>query len=176
MTKRILMYFIAANTIIVMVVVAIILPERIHVLQSLREGIHLQERLLAVMQQNLYMYEENAATLAVLQTEKRGQVIIQPFGHAGAVITDVRNILHMQRLEEREFYTSGHTSHRVYNRYVSEIRTTLTAIGDYDNINAFIHELANYYRYLRIVRIQISKDASYSQLWLNFSIYEELNI
>lgn len=174
MTKRVLMYFIAANIIVVMVVMAITLPERMHILQNLGAGIHLQERMLDVMEHNLHMYEENSATLANLMSERRGPVMIQPFGQAGAVITDVRNILHTQGLREREFNTSGHTSHHVANRYIAEIRTTLTAIGNYDDISAFIHDLANHYQYLRLVRLQISKSDSYSQLLLDFSIYEEI--
>ena len=168
---RLKTYFIVANILLIAVIAWAIIPERVFILQGQGPAIRLMERQLAIMEDNFRMYEENTALLYTLQQE--AVYVIQPAGHLGALLAEVRAILHARNLIEQEFYASEQAFHYVDNQTpVAEIRTTLTADGSYDDISAFISDLAHHYRYLQIERIQISEAFSPARLWLTFSIYE----
>ena len=166
--------FTAANIILLAVVLWHIVPERLFVLQAYEAVISLRERQLEIREENLRMYEENIATIAALEYRDDWQIIIQPAGHIGALLTDVRNMLYARGLFELEFYASEQALHYLYGRHLSETRSTIVAEGCFYDINDFVKDITSYYRYLRLERIQISAEFELSRLWLTFSVYEEI--
>jgi len=169
-TKRLWLYFIAVNILWLALAIWVTMPERVLIFQGQAAAFSLRERQLSVMENNLRMYEENIASLSKFYIEE--DIIIQPSGQTGTMLTDVRNMLHMRNLTEREFHASEQGSHYAGVQHVVETRASLVADGSYDNISAFLHDLANHYRYLRLERIQISEEFPQTRLWLTISIYE----
>ena len=170
-TKHLWLYFIAINILILSAAAFAVIPERMFIWQGQTSDIRLRERQLNIMHENLLLYEEHAALFYELQT--RENIIIQPAEHTGALLTDVRSMLHMRNLAEHEFHASEQASHYIGDRHVAETRATVVAEGSFANISAFLHDLADHYRYLRLERIQISEEMPVARLWLIFSIYEE---
>jgi len=169
--KRLWIYFIAANILLLVLVALNVIPGRVFILQGQAMAFQLRERQLALLEENYHMYEKNVALLSNFQVD--GAIIVQPSGHTGALLTDVRQILYVNNLTEQEFHASEHASHYVGTGRVTETRATIVADGDYNDIVAFVDDLANHYRYLRLERIQISEEFPLTRLWLTISIYEE---
>ena len=171
--NRIWMYFIAINVLLIILIALIVIPERIRVFQSLGVNIRLQERQLAIAEQNFLMHEENLFAIAAFETLEEGygsKTFILPPGYAGALLRDVRGIIYTNGLTEQEFHASEHTSHQVSLGRVTEMRVTVAAAGNYEDIIRFLRELAEHYYHVQFERIQISEEM---QLRLVFSIYEE---
>ena len=165
------LYFIAINILVLSLAAFAVIPERMFIWQGQTTAIRLRERQLAIMEENLRRYEDHAALFSALQAEDI--IIIQPAEHTGALLTVVRSMLYMRGLTEHEFHASEQASHYIGGRHIAETRATIMAGGNFSDISAFLHDLANHYRYLRLERIQISEEISMSRLWLIFSIYEE---
>ena len=170
-TRRLWMYFIATNILGLALAIWAIVPERIFILEGQTAARTLHERRLAAMEYNLLMYEEHVALLLTLQAEEK--IIIQLPGYTGALLTDVLYMLYTHSLTEHEFHASEQATHYAWGHHVTETRATIVADGNFDNISAFIDDVINHYRYMRIERIQISKEFPLTRLWLTFSIYEE---
>ena len=166
---KIKLYFIVANILLLATLAFTAIPERIYTLQKQSATLRLSRRQLTLMEENLKMYEENIALLSALQHE-RGY-IIQPSWHIGALLTEVRGMLHMQRLAEQEFYAREHSLHYVNGQPIAQTRVTIIATGNYDDIKAFLVDMASHYRYFHLEQIQISRNHYPTQLWLTFSIY-----
>jgi len=169
-TKRLWRLFITINIALMFSAIWITVPERVFIFQGQTAAFRLQERQLSIMEDNLRMYETNVALLSDYQIE--GGIIIQPPGYMGTIFTDVRNMLYLQGLTELEFYASEQGVHHMGTQHVLETRASFMIEGNYDDINAFLHDLANHYRYLRFERIQISEEIFPTRLWLTISIYE----
>lgn len=163
--------FIAINIFVLSVVVFTVVPERLFTWQVQTTALRLRERQLSLMEENLRHYEDHTALFSALQAGEN--IIIQPAEHTGALLTDVRSMLHTQNLTEHEFHASEQASHYIGGRHVAETRATVVAEGSFADISAFLHDLADHYRYLRLERIQISDETPTTRLWLIFSIYEE---
>lgn len=170
-------YFIIANALWLAAVIGFTMPGRIFTLQMQGATLDMYERQLAILEENYLMYEENAAFLAYLQGGGSGDTavkyIIQPAGHVGALLTEIRRMLHNAGLQNQEFSAMVQGFHYVDQMPVTEIRASLSAEGDKGDIITFIHKLADHYRLLQIDWIQISKESTPPRLWINFTIYEE---
>jgi len=168
-TKRLWRFFIIINAIIAFLVIWNAIPERVFIFQGQTTAFRLRERQLEIMEHNLRMYETNIALISDFHIE--GDIIIQPPGQTGAILMDIRNKIYTQDLIEREFHANEEGYHYIGGQHLIETSVSLMAEGDYDSINIFLHDLANYYRYLRFERIQISEEFSQTRLWLTLSIY-----
>lgn len=123
------------------------------------------------MEENLRLFEENVLLLQDYLAEET--YLINPTGFLGLVLTDIRAILQANNLIEQQFSANEQALHDIDGRYIAELRITLTADGDMDNINSFIQNLTQYSRYIRIERIQLDNEVSPTRLLLTFSTYEE---
>lgn len=169
--------FVIVNILLSALILWTLLPERIFTLQAQGPAIRLRERQLAIMEENFRLYDYNMALLEGFGTEAaEAGYIIQPSGYIGAILTDVRMMLHLRGLDEIEFFSSVAAFHNVNGRGVEETRATVVAQGTYADILAFLTDMAHHYRYLRLERIvisEISEEFTQTRLWLTFSIYEK---
>ena len=173
--NSLLIYFVVANVLLLLAVAGMIIPGRIYTLRMQGAVIGLYERRLAFLEENYRMYGENAAYLAKLQeaTGSGTRYAIQPAGQIGALLTEVRRMLHTGRLQSLELYARVQGFQHVNYRHVTEVRVSLSAEGDKDDIISFLHSLSGHYRLLQIDWIQISQETETSKLWVNFTVYEE---
>ena len=170
---RIWLYFIVCNVLLVAITMWTLLPGRVASLQNQTTAMLSLNQQLILAEKTLQNIEENLALLTYLQVEDTNYTI-QPKGKAGTVFTYVRNMLHLHNLLELEFYAGEQASLYIGSRYVSVIRTTIVAEGSIYDINGFLKDVANHYRYKEIERIQISTEFLQNRLLLTFSIYEEM--
>ena len=164
-------YFIIANILCLGFALAIIVPDNLFNLRNQDASIRIRESRLAMQEQNFQMQAENISLLAEISDS--GLIIIQPPGHLGALLTEIRAKLHDNRLSEIEFHASERALHYVNNALVAETRSVVVAEGNYGDISGFLYDMASHYRYIRLERIQISEELPQTRLWLTFTIYEE---
>lgn len=167
---RLRLYFIIANILLMALAAATFLPDRLSYLQGQEAAISLRERQLAILEENYRMYEENTELLASMRLER---LIIQQPGYMGALLTDIRSLLHNHNLAELEFHASEQAQHYLIDHLISETRTSILAEGQYNNISSFITALTEHQSYIRPERIQISMETEPPRLWLTLSIYEK---
>ena len=182
-------YFVVANVVLLAIIGWLMVPERIFVFRNQETTLTLKERQFAIIMDNYHSLDDNMILLSSLHQDAR--YIIQPTGHVGAMLTEVRTLLNNNGLIEQDFFAGEQAFHYINGRIVTETRATLVA----DSINAghihadhihadhnsidcnfiaistFLYELANHYRYIRIEQMQIEFNPT--RLWLTFSIYEE---
>ena len=163
--------FIAVNVLLLLVVYSLFIPQRLFVLRGQQATVNLRQQQLSTMEENYRRREDNALFLSQLG-EGRQQIIIQPAGHMGAMLTELRGILHSYGLTEVDFHASEHTSHYTGAGFTSETRAQISAEGAFDDLVKFIRALDAHYRYLRIIRLQTEDE----RFTLSFAIYEELRI
>ena len=183
--------FVAFNIVVLTVFVLVLLPDRVFILQGQVAALDLKERQLTILEENYLNHEENAALLTYLLAQEN--YIIQPTGHVGAMLEEIRAILHSHRLSEFEFYASEQGGHYVDGRFVVRTLATFAVDGSYHDVVEFISDLDSHYRFVRLERMQlelmqldrvpldrtqldraqISGEFSPTRLWLVFSIYEE---
>jgi|GEM_PF-2034484 len=170
MTK-VKIYFIIANALCLAFALATIVPDSLFTLRHQESSINVMERQLAVREANYRMYEEKLRQFAAM--DDTDLIIIQPPGHLGALLTEIRAKLHDNYLSEIEFHASERALHYASRGRVAETRSVVVADGNYGDIGGFLYDMANHYRYIRLERIQISEESPQTRLWLTFIIYEE---
>ena len=168
-------YFIAGNIVFLTLATWLIFPNMIFTLRDQTTERTLRDRQIAIMDENYHLMEENTALLADFQETSR--YIIQPAGYIGSVLTEVRELLHLHSLTERDFFAAEQGIHYIESLLtntiqVAETAATIAAYGSYENIENFLYDLANHYRYIRLSQVQISKEFNPTQFWISFSIYE----
>ena len=163
--------FFTANIFFITAAAWYILPGRIFELQIQRNMYNIYERRLQAMEENYLRKLENTELLKYLQYHN--EYIIPPPGRIGAVLADIRQILFSHNLNEDDFFASEQAAHYVNGHKITEIRTAISASGDYNDITAFIKSLTQHRRYLRLNNIHITKESDYAHLRLSLTIYEE---
>lgn len=159
--------FVIANILLIAAFGLFYVMERAPTIQGQAASIAVLERQLEIQESNYRMYTQNA-----IYFEEEQAIIIQPPGHVGALLTEVRSILHAHRLTELEFSVSEQAFYHMEDQYVVQTRGTTLAEGRYCDINAFLNDIASHYRYIRIERVQITKESEPTRMLLTFSIYE----
>ena len=163
--------FITANILFIAAAAWYILPGRVFELQIQRNLYNIYERRLLTMEENYRQKCENIELLEYLQYHN--EYIMKPPGQIGTVLADIRKILFSHNLNEDGFFASEQAAQYINGHLINEIRTAISASGDYNDITAFIKSLTEYRSYLRLKNIQITKKSDYAHLRLSLTIYEE---
>jgi hypothetical protein len=162
--------FIIINLILFTAAAGTLITERVENIRNLEIAIALQERQLALLENNYQMFEENVALLSFVQEER---ILIQPPGSTGALFAEIREMLGENDLNEQEFYAREFVFHNINEVNVSEMRATVIATGTVPNISEFIYDMTSHHSYIKLDRILITYDDENSRLLLNITIYVE---